>query len=86
MKLESLKIANLIKRNIMLGCIIIQVYEEVKKVNIKYIGKDTKKSEYGKIHLKKGNFTGCGARIDDNPQDWEPTDESITCDKNGCKN
>ena len=55
-------------------------------MNIKYIGNDTKVSEKGKIHLKQGNYTGCGARIDDNPQDWEQTYQSITCEKNGCKN
>ena len=55
-------------------------------MNIKYIGNDTAKSEKGKIHRKNGNYTGCGARIDDNPQDWVSTSERITCDKNGCKN
>lgn len=55
-------------------------------MNIKYIGNDTKKSEKGKIHLRVGNYTGCGARIDDNTEDWVSTTESITCDKNGCKN
>lgn len=70
----------------MLGGIIIRAYEEVKAVNIKYISNDTKKSEKGKVHLKNGNCTGCGARIDDNPQDWVSTTEAITCDKNGCKN
>lgn len=55
-------------------------------MNIKYIGSDTKKSENGKIHIKKGNSTGCGAIIDDNPLDWEDTYQSVTCDKNGCRN
>ncbi len=55
-------------------------------MNIKYIGNDTRKSEKGKIHRKKGNFTGCGARIDDNPEDWVLTRGSITCRKNGCRN
>jgi hypothetical protein len=53
--------------------------------NIKYTGSDTKKSENGKIHVKNGNSTGCGARIDDNPQDWETTSSAVTCDKKGCK-
>lgn len=55
-------------------------------MNIKYIGNDTKVSEKGKIHIHIGNYTGCGARIDDNPQDWVKTSQSVTCDKNGCKN
>ena len=59
---------------------------EVKDVNIKYIGKDTAKSENGKIHVRNGNYTGCGARIDDNPEDWADTGEAVTCEKNGCKN
>jgi len=54
-------------------------------MNVKYIGNDTKTSEKGKIHVKDSNKTGCGARIDDNPQDWESTNQSVTCDKNGCK-
>lgn len=53
--------------------------------NIKYIGNDTKISENGKIHVKDGNFTGCGAKINDNPEDWVPTNKSVTCKKNGCK-
>lgn len=53
--------------------------------NIKYIGSDTTKSENGKIHLKKGNFTGCGAQINDNPKDWQSTTRPITCNKKGCK-
>ncbi|MBF0012376.1 hypothetical protein HAX40_15540 [Enterococcus casseliflavus] len=53
--------------------------------NIKYVGNDTKKSENGKIHRKEGNYTDCGARIDDNPQDWQSTTSSITCEKKGCK-
>lgn len=55
-------------------------------MNIKYIGNDTAKLENGKIHKINGNYTGCGKRIDDNPEDWEETTEAITCDKNGCKN
>ncbi len=54
-------------------------------MNIKYIGNDTKKSERGKIHTKSGNHTACGARIDDNPKDWEATSKSVTCEKRGCK-
>ncbi|MEG0614888.1 MAG: hypothetical protein RR540_03955 [Oscillospiraceae bacterium] len=55
-------------------------------MNVKYIGKDTKKSEKGKVHVSDGKNTGCGAKIDDNPQDWVYTIEKVTCDKNGCKN
>ncbi|NOH15275.1 hypothetical protein [Clostridium cochlearium] len=53
--------------------------------NIKYIGNDTKKSEKGKIHVKKGNYTACGARIDDNAEDWITTNKAVTCQKKGCK-
>ena len=53
--------------------------------NIKYIGNDTKEHEKGKIHSINGNYTGCHARIDDNPQDWVTTTSAITCNKNGCK-
>lgn len=53
-------------------------------MNIKYIGSDTRVSEHGKVHVRKGNCTGCGARIDDNPQDWVPTSQPVTCKKNGC--
>lgn len=53
--------------------------------NVKYIGNDTKKSERGKIHLKKGNHTACGSRIDDNPEDWISTTSRVTCQKKGCK-
>ena len=52
---------------------------------IKYIGKDTEKLEKGKVHLENGNHTACGARIDDNPKDWERTNDNVTCNKNGCK-
>ncbi len=55
-------------------------------MNIKYIGNDTKKSENGEVHIQKGNYTGCGKRIDDNPQDWVSTNQAVTCKKNGCKN
>ena len=54
-------------------------------MNIKYIGNDTNKSEKGKIHVKNGDYTGCGARIDDNPEDWVETSQAVTCEKNGCK-
>ena len=53
--------------------------------NIKYIGNDTKTLEKGKIHRRDGNQTGCGAKIDDNPQDWQSTTASITCEKRGCR-
>lgn len=53
--------------------------------NIKYTGNDTKKSENGKVHIQKGNYTACGARIDDNRQDWIATTQSVTCNKAGCK-
>lgn len=55
-------------------------------MNIKYIGNDTKVSEKGKVHVRKGNYTACGARIGDNPQDWVDTSERVTCKKNGCCN
>lgn len=55
-------------------------------MNIKYIGNDTAVSENGKIHVHNGSYTGCGAKISDNPQDWIPTNQSVTCQKNGCKN
>ena len=54
-------------------------------MNIKYTGNDTSKSEKGKIHVKNGNYTGCGVRIDDNREDWVETSEAVTCEKNGCK-
>lgn len=56
-------------------------------MNIKYIGKDTATLKHGKVHkIESAGKTGCGAVYSDNPQDWEYTDEPITCDKNGCKN
>lgn len=55
-------------------------------MNVKYTGNDTNKSENGKVHVKDGNSTGCGARIDDNQSDWQETSERVTCNKNGCKN
>ena len=55
-------------------------------MNVKYIGNDTKVSDKGKVQVRKGNHTGCGARIDDNPWDWESTQERVTCKKNGCCN
>lgn len=54
-------------------------------MNVKYVGNDTSKSEKGKIHVNKGSHTACGARIDDNPQDWKSTSSSVTCNKDGCK-
>jgi len=53
--------------------------------NIKYIGNDTSKSEKGKIHVHKGNYTGCGAQISDNKEDWITTTQYVTCNKRGCK-
>ena len=52
---------------------------------IKYVGNDTKELQKGKVHVKDGNSTRCGAKINDNPQDWVSTTESITCQKRGCK-
>lgn len=52
---------------------------------IKYTGNDTQKSEKGKVHVKEGNYTGCGAQINDNPEDWESTSQPVTCNKRGCK-
>ena len=54
-------------------------------MNIKYVGNDSTKSENGKIHVQNGDYTGCGARIDDNSQDWVQTSQAVTCEKNGCK-
>lgn len=52
-------------------------------MNVKYIGSGP---DNGKIHVKiSDKKTGCGAIINDNPQDWEDTNEAVTCDKNGCK-
>lgn len=50
--------------------------------NIKYIGNGQDK---GKVHIKESSHkTGCGAIIDDNPEDWVETAESVTCEKRGC--
>lgn len=54
-------------------------------MNIKYIGSDTAVSENGKTHVRDGNYTGCGARIDDNREDWVTTSSRVDCQKNGCK-
>jgi len=54
--------------------------------NVKYIGNDTKKSEKGKIHVRNANYTACGARIDDNPEDWENATQYVTCEKKDAKN
>lgn len=52
--------------------------------NIKYVGKG---EDEGKIHIKESSHkTGCGEIINDNPQDWENTNESVTCHKKGCVN
>lgn len=53
--------------------------------NVRYIGNDTNKSVNGKIHTKKGNYTACGARIDDNKEDWVETTNRVDCEKKGCK-
>lgn len=51
--------------------------------NIKYIGNGPDK---GKVHIKESSHkTGCGAIIDDNPEDWVETAESVTCEKRGCE-
>ncbi|MFY0631187.1 MAG: hypothetical protein JXR05_12455 [Flavobacteriaceae bacterium] len=43
--------------------------------------------ESGIVHEGyKGGFTGCGFDTSDNPNDWQNTSASITCDKDGCKN
>ncbi|WP_181442814.1 hypothetical protein [Enterococcus faecalis] len=54
--------------------------------NVKYIGNDTKKSEKGKIHVRNGNYTACGARIDDNPEDWEIQPNMLLVKKEAAKN
>ncbi len=54
--------------------------------NIKYIGNDTNTLEKGKVHVDNGTHTGCGAKISDNPEEWETTSTPVTCQKNGCKN
>jgi len=42
----------------------------------------------GRIHQgNKGGKTGCGSKTKNNPKNWvHSRGESITCDKNGCKN
>ena len=53
-------------------------------MNVKFIGKG---SDQGKVHIKASDDkTACGEIISDNPQDWKDTNESVTCEKNGCKN
>ena len=43
--------------------------------------------ESGIVHKGyKGGTTGCGFDTSDNLRDWQNTSESITCDKDGCKN
>lgn len=34
----------------------------------------------------KVSITGCGFDMQANPDHWEDTTESITCEKNGCTN
>lgn len=39
------------------------------------------------VHIgTKGGKTGCGFNTTENSSHWVNTSESITCDKNGCKN
>jgi hypothetical protein len=41
----------------------------------------------GVVHKgSKGGSTGCGFDTTKNPEHWVNTTESITCDKDGCKN
>lgn len=54
-------------------------------MNVRYISNDTAKLKNGKVHSRNGDHTGCGARIDDNHQDWKSTSQRVDCDKNGCK-
>ncbi|MCX2681771.1 hypothetical protein OOZ15_17590 [Galbibacter sp. EGI 63066] len=40
----------------------------------------------GEVHKgQKGGQTGCGFETQDNPDHWINSNDSITCDKNGCK-
>lgn len=56
-------------------------------MNIKYIGRTTAELEHGKVHkIETSSKTGCGATYSDNPQNWQYTNEPVTCNKNGCKN
>ncbi|CAM1341128.1 hypothetical protein [Tenacibaculum aestuarii] len=46
-----------------------------------------KHTETKEIHKgSKGGVTGCGFDTTVNPENWVNTSESITCDKDGCKN
>ncbi len=41
----------------------------------------------GEVHKgSKGGETGCGVNTNEHPSHWVNTTESVTCDKNGCKN
>ncbi len=41
----------------------------------------------GVVHKgSKGGTTGCGVDTNTNSSHWVSTSETITCDKNGCKN
>lgn len=46
-----------------------------------------KNLESDEVHVgTKGGTTGCGIDTNENPDHWENTGESITCDKYGCNN
>jgi hypothetical protein len=41
----------------------------------------------GEVHKgTKGGETGCGFDTTEHPENWVSSNESITCDKDGCKN
>lgn len=41
----------------------------------------------GVVHKgSKGRSTGCGFDTKDHSGHWIPSNQNITCDKNGCKN
>lgn len=45
--------------------------------------------ENGNVEIhkgRKGETTGCGFDTTENSSHWTNTTDSITCDKNGCKN
>ena len=43
--------------------------------------------ENGKVHKGyKGEITGCGVDTTVKPSHWQNTFDSITCNKDGCKN
>lgn len=46
-----------------------------------------KNTESNEVHKgQKGGDTGCGFDTTEHPSHWINTTESITCDKDGCKN